>query len=104
MNYTITEKDFLIVAFAFRKYRSHLIGSHGIVFTNHTTLKHLFSNRDVKLMLVRWTLLLQEFDCEIRDRKSSKNVTVDHLSRTASDGGTKAPISECFSNYQLFAV
>jgi len=53
MNYIVTEKEFLVVVFAFEKFRPYLIGSHVIVFTDHTTLKHLLSKRDAKHRLVR---------------------------------------------------
>jgi len=54
------------VIFDFEKFRPYLIGSHVIVYIDHPTLKHLLSKKDAKLTLVRWILLLQEFDCEIR--------------------------------------
>ena len=65
MNYTVTEKEFLAVVFAYKNLRPYLIGSHVIVHTDHATLKHLFSKKDAKPRLIRWILLLQEFDCEI---------------------------------------
>jgi len=41
VNYTMTKKEFLTVAFRFEKFRPYLIGSHAIVFTNHAALKQL---------------------------------------------------------------
>jgi len=70
MNYTVIEKEFLAMIFAFEKFRPSLIGSHAIVFTDHVTPKHLILKRNTKLNLVRWMLLLQEFDCEIKDVKA----------------------------------
>jgi len=49
-------------------------------------------------------LLLQEFCCEIRDRKGYENPIVDHLFRIVYTRGIKAPISECFADEQLFTV
>ena len=80
LNYTISEKEFWVI-FGFEKFRRYLIRSHMVVYTNHSGLKHLLSKKDVKLRLVRWILLLQEFNCEIRDKKGSENLVTDHLSR-----------------------
>ena len=44
-----------------------------IVFSDHSTMKFLLKKPDVKPRLIRWMLLLQEFDIEIRDRCGSEN-------------------------------
>ncbi|GJV54551.1 reverse transcriptase domain-containing protein [Tanacetum coccineum] len=48
---------------------SYLILSKTIVHTDHSALRHLFKKHDAKPRLIRWILLLQEFDIEIKDRK-----------------------------------
>ena len=55
-----------------------------IVFTDHAALRYLLTKKDSKPRLIRWILLLQEFDLEIYDKKGSHNVVVDHLSRIVS--------------------
>ena len=57
LNYTVTEEEFLAVIFGFEKVSSYLIGSHVIVYTDHSALKHLFS-KDAKPRFVKWILLL----------------------------------------------
>nr|GEW36325.1 reverse transcriptase domain-containing protein [Tanacetum cinerariifolium] len=79
--YTITEKELMVVVFAFDKFRSYLILSKTIVHTDHSTLKHLFKKQDTKPHLIRWILLLQEFDMEIKDKNGIENVAADNLSR-----------------------
>ncbi|GJT52338.1 reverse transcriptase domain-containing protein [Tanacetum coccineum] len=64
-NYTTTEKELLAVVFAFDKFRQYLVLSKTIVFTDHSALRYLFTKQDAKPRLIRWILLLQEFDIEI---------------------------------------
>ncbi|RVW62972.1 Retrovirus-related Pol polyprotein from transposon 17.6 [Vitis vinifera] len=82
-NYTTTEKELLAVVFAFNKFRAYLVGSFIVVFTDHSALKYLLTKQDAKARLIRWILLLQEFDLQIRDKKGVENVVADHLSRLA---------------------
>ncbi|XP_038697988.1 uncharacterized protein LOC119995546 [Tripterygium wilfordii] len=68
-------------------------------------LRYLLTKKDAKPRLIRWILLLQEFDLDIRDKKGSENVVADHLSRI-TDGGNHAnmPIVESFPDEQLFSM
>ena len=84
MNYNVTKKEFLAVVFGFQKFGPYLIESHVIGFIDHATLKHLFEKNNAKPWLIRWILLLQEFDFDIKDMKGSKNLITDHLSRIAA--------------------
>ncbi|KAJ9544063.1 hypothetical protein OSB04_023770 [Centaurea solstitialis] len=80
-NYTTTEKQLLAVVFAIEKFRSYLVLSKIIVYTDHSALKYLFAKPDAKPRLIRWILLLQEFDIEIRDKRGAENLAAGHLSR-----------------------
>ena len=74
-----------------------MIGAPIVVFTDHATLKYLLSKKDAKARLIRWILLLQEFNIEIKDKKRMENVVVDHLSRLTFDEGLKEmPIRDSF--------
>jgi len=70
-NYTTTKKDLLAIVFALDKFRSYLLGSHVIVFTDHAALKYLLKKAESKPRLIRWMLLLQEFDLDIRDKSEA---------------------------------
>ncbi|RVW61706.1 Retrovirus-related Pol polyprotein from transposon 297 [Vitis vinifera] len=62
-------------------FRAYLVGSSIVVFTDHSALKYLLTKQDAKARLIRWILLLQEFNLQIRDKKGVENVVADHLSR-----------------------
>nr|GFA88976.1 reverse transcriptase domain-containing protein [Tanacetum cinerariifolium] len=80
-NYTTTEKEMLAVVYAFKKFRSYLIMNKSIVHTDHSALKYLFAKKDAKARLLRWVLLLQEFDFKVLDTKGAENLAAHHLSR-----------------------
>ena len=77
----MTEQELLAVVFAFEKFRSYLLGTRVIVHTDKPALRYLMGKKDAKLRLIRWVLLFQEFDFEVKDRKWIENQVVDHLSR-----------------------
>nr|GFA16185.1 DNA-directed DNA polymerase [Tanacetum cinerariifolium] len=80
-NYTTTEKEMLAVVYAFEKFRSYLIMNKSIIYTVHSALKYLFAKKDAKARLLRWILLLQEFDFKVIDTREVENYAADHLSR-----------------------
>nr|GFA50650.1 reverse transcriptase domain-containing protein [Tanacetum cinerariifolium] len=71
----------LAVVYAFEKFRSYLIINRSIVYTDHSALKYLFAKKDAKARLLRWILLLQEFDFKVIDTKGAENYDANHLSR-----------------------
>nr|GFA24293.1 hypothetical protein [Tanacetum cinerariifolium] len=80
-NYTTTEKEMLAVVYAFEKFWSYLIMNKSIVHTYHSALKYLFAKKDAKERLLRWVILLQEFDFKVLDTKGAENLEAGHLSR-----------------------
>ncbi|GJX78609.1 reverse transcriptase domain-containing protein [Tanacetum coccineum] len=80
-HYTTMEKEMLAVVYAFEKFRSYLILIKSIVYTDHSALKYLFAKKDSNVRLLRWVLLLQEFDFNLVDTKRVENLAADHLSR-----------------------
>ncbi|RVW83471.1 Retrovirus-related Pol polyprotein from transposon 17.6 [Vitis vinifera] len=104
-NYTTTEKELLAVVFALDKFCAYLVGSFIIVFTDHSALKYLLTKQDAKARLIRWILLLQEFDLQIRDKKGVEHVVADHLSRLAiAHNSHVLPINDDFPKESLMLL
>ncbi|CAL8090111.1 unnamed protein product [Prunus armeniaca] len=107
LNYSTTEKELLDVIFALEKFISYFITNKVIVYTDHAALKYLLAKKDAKPRLIRWILLLQEFDLEIKDNKGSENVVADHLSRlvhVSNEEEDSLPLRESFPDEQLFSI
>ncbi|RVW58538.1 Transposon Tf2-12 polyprotein [Vitis vinifera] len=67
-----------------------------------TTEKELLAVQDAKARLIRWILLLQEFDLQIKDKKGVENVVADHLSRLViAHNSHPLPINDDFPEESL---
>ena len=75
-----------------------------IVYIDHATLKYLLTKKDAKPRLIRWILLLQEFDLEIKDKKGVENSVADHLSRMQFENSLGLPINDSLRDDMLFKV
>jgi hypothetical protein len=93
----------LAVVFAFEKFRSYIVNSKVIVYTNHAAIKYLLAKKEAKPCLIRW-ILPQEFDVEIRVKKGVENVVADHLSRMNRGQDDKEPIEDKMRDDHLYRV
>jgi hypothetical protein len=96
LNYATTEKELLAVVFAINKFRPYLVGAKIIIYTDHAAIQYLLSKKNAKPRLLRWILLLQEFDLEIKDKKGIENTVADHLSRLDDIKEDHVPINDNF--------
>ncbi|KAK1561271.1 hypothetical protein QYE76_000107 [Lolium multiflorum] len=103
-SYATTEKEFLAVVFACDKFRSYIVDSKVTIHTDHAAIKYLMGKKDAKPRLIRWVLLLQEFDLHIVDRKGAENPVADNLSRLENISDDPIPVNDSFSNEQLAAI
>ena len=93
------------MVYALNKFCAYLVGSDIIIFKDHSALKYLLTKKNAKARLIRWVLLLQEFNLQLRDKKGVENVVVDHLSRlTIAHNTHNPPINDEFPEESLILV
>ena len=104
-NYTTTKKELLAVVYASDKFRAYLVGSDIIIFIDHSSLKYLLTKQNAKARLIRWVLLLQELNLQIRYKKGVENIVADHLLRlTIAHNTHNPPINDEFPEESLLLV
>ncbi|XP_075096350.1 uncharacterized protein LOC142174453 [Nicotiana tabacum] len=106
MNYTVTEQELLAIVYAFEKFWTYLLGSKVIVYTDHAALRYLMEKKDANPRLIRWVLLLQEFEFEVKDHKGTQNQVADNLSRLEEAGRPKGDLEiiNAFPDEQILAL
>ena len=94
----------MAVAFACDKFGPYIVDSKVTIHTDHATIKYLMEKKDDKPRLIRWVLLLQEFDLHIVDRKGAENPIADNLSRLENVLDDPLPIDDSFPDEQLIVI
>ena len=60
------------MVYALDKFRAYLVQSDIIISTDHSALKYLLTKQNAKARLIRWVLLLQEFNLQIKEKRVSR--------------------------------
>ena len=94
----------IAVVFACDKFRSYIVVSKLTIHTDRAVIKYLMEKKDAKPRLIRWVLLLQEFDLHIVDRKGAENPVADNLSRMENVPDDPLPINDDFPDEQLVVI
>jgi hypothetical protein len=103
-NYATTEKEFLAIVFACDKFRPYIVDSKVTIHTDYAAIRYLMEKKDAKPRLIRWVLLLQEFDLHIVDRKGAENDVADNLSRLENISYDPILVNGSFPNEQLASI
>ena len=102
-NYHTTEKELFAMIFALEKFMSYLLGIK-VVFTDYVALRYLLKKKESKPRLIKWILLLQEIDLEIKEKKGVENQEADHLSRLRTEDIQTETIRETFPDEKLYVL
>ncbi|GJS23809.1 putative reverse transcriptase domain-containing protein [Tanacetum coccineum] len=80
-NYTTHDLELGAVVFALKIWRHYLYGTKSVIYTDHKSLHHIFSQKELNMRQHRWIELFSDYDCEIRYHPGKANVVADALSR-----------------------
>ncbi|GJS87146.1 putative reverse transcriptase domain-containing protein [Tanacetum coccineum] len=80
-NYTTHDLELGAVVFALKIWRHYLYGTKSVIYTDHKSLQHIFSQKELNMRQRRWIELFSDYDCEIRYHPGKANVVADALNR-----------------------
>ncbi|GJU20863.1 reverse transcriptase domain-containing protein [Tanacetum coccineum] len=80
-NYTTHDLELGAVVFALKIWRHYLYGTKSVIYTDHKSLQHIFSQKELNMRQRRWIELFSDYDCKIRYHPGKANVVADALSR-----------------------
>nr|GFB16066.1 reverse transcriptase domain-containing protein [Tanacetum cinerariifolium] len=93
--------DFAIGAVLGKRHEKNFKPIHYAMHMDHSALKYLFAKKDAKARLLRWVLLLQEFDFKVLDTKGAENLVADHLFRLENPYKNVLDPKEIIENFPL---
>jgi hypothetical protein len=103
VNYTVTEKELLIVVHAINTFKHYITRYQAFVHIDHSAIKFLMNKTVTNTGVTRWLLLLQEFNINIIDRPSKDNLVANFLSRMIHLGDN-TPVEDNFPNEIFFSI
>ena len=103
LNYTVIEKEFLVVIYAINKFRHYITGYQVFLYTDHSSIGYLANKPITNGRMTRWLLLLQEFDITIKDRPGKENLVADFLSQVPKINDSLA-VEDQFPYEHFFSV
>ncbi|GJT46277.1 putative nucleotidyltransferase, ribonuclease H [Tanacetum coccineum] len=94
VNYPTHDLELAAVVFALKIWRHYLYGEACDIFTDHKSLKYIFTQRELNMRQRRWLELLKDYDTNIQYHSGKANVVADALSR-------KSGMIACFDSMIL---
>lgn len=94
LNYPIHEKETLAIFYALIKFRHYLYMNEVEVFTDHHSIKYLYTQESISRRQARWLEKFAEFNLSIKYRPGSQNAAADALSRIQLNSLSSSSISK----------
>ena len=80
-NYPTHDMELAAIVFALKIWRHYLYGEEFEVYSDHKSLKYIFTQRDLNMTQRRWTEFLEDYDFTLHYHPGKANVVADALSR-----------------------
>ena len=104
LNYTVTEKELLAVVHSLNKFRHYITNYQTFVHTDHAAIRYLMKKPDVNAHIIRWLLLLEQFNLTIVDKPCKENVVAYFLFRLYFLAGEEGMVDDQMLDEHLFAI
>ncbi|WVZ64118.1 hypothetical protein U9M48_013685 [Paspalum notatum var. saurae] len=83
VNYPTHDLELLAVVYAPKKWRHYLLSNTCHIYTDHKSLKYIFTQPELNMRQRRWLELIKDYDLEVHYHPKKANVVADALSRKA---------------------
>ena len=83
-HYPTHDWELAAVVHALKIWHHYLLGNVCHMYTDHKSLKYIFTQSDLNMRQRRWLELIKDYDLEIHYHPGKANVVADALSRKAS--------------------
>ena len=84
-NYPIHYMELAAIVFALNIWRHYLYGEQFEVYSDHKSLKYIFTQRDLNVRQRRWMEFLEDYDFTLHYHPGKANVVADALSRKSQE-------------------
>ena len=106
LNYSQIDKEGVSIIFALRKFSQYILGNHFILTTDNRAIKKLFdSTTEISPIaagcLVRWSLIITQYDYELKFRSTKEHYNADMLSRLLTSVKSELPVDNMIYNLQI---
>ncbi|XP_013601237.1 PREDICTED: uncharacterized protein LOC106308642 [Brassica oleracea var. oleracea] len=103
-NYPTHDLEMAAVVFALKIWRFYLYGKTIQIFTDHKSLKYLFTQSDLNLRQRRWMEFIMDYDLQIQYHPGKANVVADALSRRRSDTTIEKDLEALNAEFKMVSL